>query len=269
MECGWGECRVREPFRFPNRGLAGYDLVFSLIMQFMGKLYLIPTPLGETASWDVALPAHNRSVLDEIDYFVVENIRTARRFLARSGIARPIDALTFAELNEHSHPEEVEGLLKPLLSEGKNIGLMSEAGLPCVADPGAWLVAVAHRHGVEVVPLVGPSSIMLALMASGANGQSFAFNGYLPVKPAERVKAIRAFERRIAAEGQSQIFIEAPYRNRKLFEDILTACAPQTRLCVACDVLEPGQLIGAKSVAEWKKSGAPAFDKRPAIFILF
>ena len=177
--------------------------------------------------------------------------------------------LTFAELNEHSHPEEVEGLLKPLLSEGKNIGLMSEAGLPCVADPGAWLVAAAHRHGVEVVPLVGPSSIMLALMASGANGQSFAFNGYLPVKPAERVKAIRAFERRIAAEGQSQIFIEAPYRNRKLFEDILTACAPQTRLCVACDVLEPGQLIGSKSVAEWKKSGAPAFDKRPAIFILF
>lgn len=235
----------------------------------MGKLFLIPTPLGDTASWDIALPAGNRKILDEIDYFVVENIRTARRFLARSGISRPIDTLTFAELNEHSRPEEVDSLLTPLLTEGRHIGLMSEAGLPCVADPGAWLVAVAHRHGVEVVPLVGPSSILLALMASGANGQSFAFNGYLPVKPADRVKAIRALERRIAVEGQTQIFIEAPYRNRKLFDDLIATCGAQTRLCVACDLLEPGQWIGTKSIAEWGKKGAPAFDKRPAIFILF
>ncbi len=235
----------------------------------MGKLYLIPTPIGETASWDTALPAGNRAIIDRIDHFVVENIRTARRFLARSGIGRAIDELTFAELNEHTPPEEVETLLDPLLKEDKNIGVMSEAGLPCIADPGALLVAAAHRRGVEIVPLVGPSSLTLALMASGANGQSFAFNGYLPVKPMERVKAIRHFEHRAHTEGQSQIFIEAPYRNRKLFDDLLTACAPQTRLCVACDLLEPGQYIRSQSIAAWKKNGAPAIDKRPAIFIIF
>lgn len=235
----------------------------------MGKLYLIPAPLGETAWWDTALPAGNRAVIDGIDHFVVENIRTARRFLARSGIRRAIDELTFAELNEHTPPEEVETLLDPLLKEGKNIGVMSEAGLPCIADPGALLVAAAHRHDVAVVPLTGPNSVTLALMASGANGQSFAFNGYLPVKPPERVKAIRRFEQRARSEGQSQIFIEAPYRNRKLFDDILAACSPQTMLCIACDLLEPDEYIRSQSVADWKRNGAPAFDKRPAIFILF
>lgn len=235
----------------------------------MGKLYLIPTPMGETASWDTALPAGNRAALDSITDFVVENTRTARRFLARSGINRAIDELTFTELNEHTRPEEVETLLLPLLKEGKNIGVMSEAGLPCIADPGALLVEAAHRHGVEIVPLVGPSSITLALMASGANGQSFAFNGYLPVKPPERVKAIRRFEQRAHSERQTQIFIEAPYRNRKLFDDITATCAPGTMLCIACDLLEPGQYIRSQNVAAWKKGGAPAIDKRPAIFIIF
>lgn len=225
--------------------------------------------MGETASWDTALPAGNRAVLDTLDCFVVENIRTARRFLARSGISRTIDELTFTELNEHTRPEEVEALLLPVLKAEKSIGVMSEAGLPCIADPGALLVAAAHRHQIEVVPLVGPSSITLALMASGANGQSFAFNGYLPVKQPDRGKAIRRFEARAHAEGQSQIFIEAPYRNVKLFEDILSACAPQTMLCIACDLLEPGQLIASRTVAQWKKSGTPDFNKRPAIFILF
>ena len=235
----------------------------------MGKLYLIPTPLGETASWDVALPAGNRAIIDRIDCFVVENTRTARRFLARCGLSRAIDEIVFAELNEHTPPEEVESLLGPLLKDGKDMGVMSEAGLPCVADPGALLVAAAHRHGAEVVPLAGPGSITLALMASGANGQSFAFNGYLPVKPQERIRAIRHFERRAQSEGQSQIFIEAPYRNRKLFDDMLAACASGTMLCVACDLLEPGQYVRSQSIGAWKKSGAPAFDKRPAIFILF
>lgn len=235
----------------------------------MGKLYLIPTPMGETASWDTALPAGNRAVIDSIQHFVVENIRTVRRFLARSGIGRAIDELTFVELNEHTPAEAVETLLAPLLKEGKNIGVMSEAGLPCIADPGALLVAAAHRHGVEVIPLVGPSSITLALMASGANGQSFAFNGYLPVKSPERAKAIRHFERRAHTERQSQIFIEAPYRNRRLLDDILTVCDPRTMLCVACDLLEPGQYVRSQNVAAWKKNGAPAIDKRPAIFIIF
>ncbi len=235
----------------------------------MGKLYLIPTPMGETASWEVALPAGNRAVLDRIDCFVVENLRTARRFLARSGLSRPIDALSFTELNEHTRPEEVEAMLDPLLREGRDIGLMSEAGLPCVADPGALLVAAAHRKGAEVVPLVGPNSMMLALMASGANGQSFAFNGYLPVKPPERIKAIRHFERRATAEGQTQLFIEAPYRNRRLFDDLLATCHPQTMLCIACDLLEPSQYIRSQRIEAWRGSTPPPFEKRPAIFVLF
>lgn len=235
----------------------------------MGKLYLIPTPMGETATWDVALPAANREAIDRIDCFVVENIRTARRFLARCGLNRPIDTLDFAELNEHTPVEAVEALLGPLLREGKNIGVMSEAGMPCVADPGAWLVAAAHRHGVEVVPLVGPNSILLALAASGANGQSFAFNGYLPVKPPERIKAIRHFERRALTDGQTQLFIEAPYRNRRLFDDIVATCDPRTMFGIACDLLEPDQYLRSLPVGEWKRVGAPMFDKRPTIFILF
>lgn len=225
--------------------------------------------MGDSAGWDVALPAGNRAVIDRIDCFVVENVRTARRFLARSGLSRPIDALCFAELNEHTPITEVDALLDPLLREGRDIGLMSEAGLPCVADPGALLVAAAHRKGVEVVPMVGPNSITLALMASGANGQSFAFNGYLPVKPAERVKAIRLFERRARGEGQSQIFIEAPYRNRRLFDDILNVCAPRTMLCLASDLLEPDQYVRSLSVEDWKRTPPPNLDKRPTIFILF
>lgn len=235
----------------------------------MGKLYLIPTPIGENASWDITLPAENRRLLDEIGYFVVENMRTARRFLARSGLRRPIDELVFTELNEHTPPEAVAPMLEPLLERGENIGVMSEAGLPCIADPGALLVAAAHRHGIEVVPLVGPNSITLALMASGANGQSFAFNGYLPVKAPERQRAIRRFERRAHEERQTQIFIEAPYRNRKLFDDLLAVCSAETHLCVACDLAEPDQYVRSQRIAEWKKSGAPLFEKRPAIFILF
>lgn len=235
----------------------------------MAKIYLIPTPLGPNADWNLALPAGNRAIINRIDYFVVENVRTARRFLARCKLDRAIDQLTFAELNEHTPPEEVEQLLTPLLNEGRNIGVMSEAGLPCVADPGALLVAAAHRKNIEVSPLSGPNSVTLALMASGANGQSFAFNGYLPVKPAERAQAIRRYERRAVTERQTQIFIETPYRNRKLFDELLAVCAPQTMLCVACDLLEPDAYIRSLSIGGWKKQGAPAIDKRPAIFILF
>lgn len=235
----------------------------------MGKIYLIPTPLGPNADWNAELPNTNQSIIDGIDYFVVENVRTARRFLARCNLTRAIDQLTFAELNEHTPMADVEQLLNPLLRDGKNIGVMSEAGLPCVADPGAWLVAAAHRRGIEVCPLCGPNSMTLALMASGANGQSFAFNGYLPVKPAERTQAIRRYERRALTERQTQIFIETPYRNRKLFDELVTVCGADTMLCVACDLLEPNQYIRSLSVGAWKKQGAPAIDKRPAIFILF
>lgn len=231
-----------------------------------GKLYLIPTPIGDRPVWDV-LPASNRTVIDSIDYFIVEDIRSARRFLSKAGISRPIDSLRFAELNEHTAPAEVSALFAPLLT-GTDAGVLSEAGLPGVADPGADAVALAHIHGIEVVPLVGPSSILLALMASGLNGQSFAFNGYLPVKPPERVKAIRFFERRALTEGQSQLFIEAPYRNVKLMEQLVQTLGAQTRLTVAVDLTAPGERIETRTAGEWRRCRLPEMNRRPAIFII-
>ncbi len=233
-----------------------------------GTLYLIPCPISdETAPWDV-LPAANRAVIDSLDYFIVENVRTARRFLAKAGIGRPIDTLEFRELNEHTTAgAAVEELIAPLL-QGRSAGVVSEAGVPGVADPGALAVEACHRRGIRVVPLVGPSSILLAVMASGLNGQSFAFNGYLPVKPPERAQAIRRFERRARAEGQSQLFIEAPYRNAKLMEELLRTLAPDTRLAVAMELTAPGQFIAAHPVAEWRRRKLPEMQKHPAIFII-
>jgi 16S rRNA (cytidine1402-2'-O)-methyltransferase len=202
-----------------------------------------------------------------IDYFIVENVRTARRFLSAAKIGRPIEELEFAECSEHTTEMEIVPLLKPVL-EGRDCGIISEAGLPGVADPGADVVAAAQRMGIEVVPLVGPSSILMALMASGQNGQSFAFNGYLPIKPADRAKAIKNFERRAVVEGQSQIFIEAPYRNDKLFGDMLSVLSPTTRLTVAVDITSPTQIIRTLSVAEWRKAPKPEMHKRPTIFII-
>ncbi len=234
-------------------------------MMAKGKLYMLPVPIGDTPVRDV-LPEANLRIIDTLEYFIVENTRSARRFLSRAGVSRPIDALRFAELNEHTPPAEVEGLLAPVLG-GADAGVISEAGVPGVADPGADVVALAHRHGIEVVPLVGPSSILLAVMASGLNGQSFAFNGYLPVRQPERGRAIRHFEKRARTEGQSQLFIEAPYRNLKLFEDFVNTCSGDTKLCIAADILQPNQLIRTASVREWK-GHAPDIHKRPAIFIL-
>ncbi|WP_288864371.1 SAM-dependent methyltransferase [uncultured Alistipes sp.] len=233
-----------------------------------GTLYLIPCPISEeTAPWDV-LPAANKAVMDGLDYFIVENTRTARRFLSKAGVARPIDELEFRELNEHTAAgREVEELIAPLLA-GRSAGVISEAGVPGVADPGALAVEACHRHGIRVVPLTGPSSIVLAMMASGLNGQSFAFNGYLPVKPPERAQAIRRLERRARSEGQSQMFIEAPYRNAKLMEQLLQVLAPATRLTLAMDLTAPGEFIATRTVEEWRRSWLPEMQKRPAIFIV-
>ena len=233
-----------------------------------GTLYLIPCPISdETSPWDV-LPAANRAVMDSLDYFIVENTRSARRFLSRAGVARPIETLEFRELNEHTVAgREVEELVAPLLA-GRSAGVISEAGVPGVADPGALVVEACHRRGIRVVPLVGPSSIILAVMASGLNGQSFAFNGYLPVKPPERAKAIRMFERRAAAEGQSQLFIEAPYRNAKLFEELLQILAAATRLTLAVDLTAPGGWVETRTVAQWRERPRPEINKHPAIFII-
>ncbi|MFI3286302.1 MAG: SAM-dependent methyltransferase [Rikenellaceae bacterium] len=233
-----------------------------------GILYLIPCPIADEGNvWDV-LPAANKTVIDSLDYFIVENTRSARRFLSKSKIANPIDSLEFVELNEHSHSGlEIEKMVDPI-SQGRSAGVISEAGVPGVADPGALVVEACHRRGIKVVPLVGPSSIIMAMMASGLNGQSFAFNGYLPIKPAERGKAIRNFERRAQNEGQSQLFIEAPYRNVKLVEQLFQTLAPKTRLTIAMDITAPQEYIVTQEVEKWRKTKLPELNKRPAIFII-
>lgn len=231
-----------------------------------GTLYMIPCPIGEGEVYDV-LPAANHAIIASIDTFIVENVRSARRFLSKAEIGKPIDSLLFTECNEHTAPEDIPAMIKPLL-EGINVGFISEAGVPGVADPGAEVAACCHSRGIRVIPLVGPSSILLALMASGQNGQSFAFNGYLPVKPPERGKAIRSLERRALAENQSQLFIETPYRNAKLFDELLSVLAPQTRLTVAADITAPDEFILTLPVLQWRSRPRPDINKRPAIFIM-
>ncbi len=231
----------------------------------MSNLYLIPTTLGET-SVEKVLPAEIMQVVRKLQYFVVENTRTARRHLKKMVPEIVIDDLDFKELNEHTEKKELELLLEPAF-RGFDIGILSEAGCPGVADPGADLVGLAHTKGIKVVPLVGPSSILLSLMASGLNGQNFAFIGYIPVKPAERAAAIRDLERTSGRDKQTQIFIEAPYRNTKLLEDLLSVCNGHTKLCIAVDLTMDSEFVVTKTVAEWKKR-IPELGKRPAIFLL-
>ena len=230
-----------------------------------GKLYLIPTPLGDNEPAEV-LPAGVIERACSLRVFVVEEIRTARRFLSKYGLRGHIAELEFHELNEHSSAADVEAL-GALFDRGEDVGLLSEAGLPAVADPGAELVALCHRRGVEVVPLVGPSSLMLALMASGLNGQSFAFCGYVPAKPEERRNALRALEKQSAAARRSQIIIETPYRNDSLLADMLQTFSPRTRLCIAADITLPSQFIRTDSIAGWR-SHVPEIGKRPCVFII-
>ena len=229
---------------------------------------MIPCPISdECAVWDV-LPKANLDVMNSLDYFIVENVRSARRFLSKAGIERRIEELEFVELNEHIRSaQDVERMLKPVLA-GRSAGVISEAGVPGVADPGADVVALAHRKGVRVVPLVGPSSILMAIMASGLNGQSFAFVGYLPVKEPERIKRLKELERRATAENQAQLFIEAPYRNIKLFDTMLKMLSPKLKLTVAVDITSPTEFIKTRTIEEWRKGGVPDMAKRPTIFLL-
>lgn len=244
-----------------------------------GLLYLIPSPIGDVAPREV-IPQSVLELLPKLNHFVVEELRTVRRYLSNAGLKGKIDSLNFYLLNEHTPKEQVEKYLQILLC-GEDVGLISEAGLPAVADPGAYLVELAQRADIKVVPLVGPSSLMMALMASGLNGQCFAFNGYLPVKEPDRSKEIKELERLSAKRGQSQIFIETPYRNERLLADFLQNCAPSTRLTVAADISLPTQFIKTKSIEEWRrvvaKGAAGAADtakggfvigKRPCVFIL-
>lgn len=230
-----------------------------------GKLYLIPSPLGENGPAEV-IPQPVLERLKDFRTFVVEETRTARRYLSKAGLKGHIGELEFHELNEHTSEAEVEGYLG-LFAGGNDVALISEAGLPAVADPGAQLVALAHRHGIEVIPAVGPSSLMLALMASGLNGQSFAFCGYLPAKTEERRGRLKAIEKVSSAHRQTQIFIETPYRNDSMLADILAVCNPGTRLCVAADITMPDAYIRTKSVGEWKREGL-TIGKRPCVFLL-
>lgn len=234
-----------------------------------GKLYLIPSPLGEYDPAQV-IPAPVMERLRSIRKYVVEEARTVRRYLSAAGLRGHIGELELRELNEHTQPSEIESLLS-LFSDPdgspSDVGLISEAGLPAVADPGTRLVALCHIHGIQVVPMVGPSSLMLALMGSGLNGQCFAFCGYLPAKTDERRKAIREIERRSSQLNQTEMFIETPYRNDSMMADLLAALQPKTRLCIAADITLQDETIMTRTVREWQKSPV-VIGKRPCVFLI-
>lgn len=224
-------------------------------------------PLGPDSDPKAVLPAATIEAAVSLRHFVAENARTARRFLTRLPLAVPIQQVQFEELNEHTRPEALPALLAPLLA-GADVGLVSEAGCPAIADPGAHLVALAHERGIPVVPLVGPSSILLALMASGLNGQAFAFHGYLPVESGARATRIRELEAASAASGATQAFIETPYRAEAMLAAVLAASDPSTRLSVAADLTLPGASVATRTVGEWRRRPAPALASRPAVFAL-
>jgi 16S rRNA (cytidine1402-2'-O)-methyltransferase len=229
-------------------------------------LYLIPTLLGDTPT-DKVLPSYNREVILGIRHFIVENVRTARRFLKQVDKSIDIDSLTFVELNKRTEEGEIEGMLKPL-EMGESVGVISEAGCPAVADPGADVVAIAQRKGLKVVPLVGPSSIILSVMASGFNGQSFAFNGYLPIEQEERIKCLRRLEQKVYSEDQTQLFIETPYRNSKMISDIVKACRPNTRFCIAAGLTTDNEYVKTMMVKDFKGQ-IPDLSKTPCVFLIY
>lgn len=229
-------------------------------------LFLFPTPIAD-GDINLSLPQKNLELLLECDYFVVEEIRTARRFLRKAGYNKNFDEVVFFELNEHTKEEDISEYLIPI-SQGNSIGLMSEAGLPCVADPGAMIVSMAQSKGIEIIPLVGPSSIMMSLMASGFNGQNFAFVGYLPIDKAQRAKRIKALETIAFKENQTQIFIEAPYRNNSMLESLISILNPNTKICVGVDIMLPTQNIISHTAQEWEKIKID-LHKRNTVFLLY
>jgi len=230
-----------------------------------GKLYLIPIPLGDNDPMEV-LPFTVQRAIESLDHYVVENEKTARRFIKKIAPEKPQPSLHLRTLNKHTEVQEHRSMIQPCL-EGISVGLMSEAGCPGVADPGAVIVKLAHELGIQVIPLVGPSSILLALMASGMNGQSFAFNGYLPIDKSEKKTTLKYWERLSLERNQSQLFIETPYRNNKLMDDLMQTLHPNTLLCVAADITLPTEYIKTLRIADWKRNKVD-LDKRPTLFIL-
>lgn len=231
-----------------------------------GTLYLIPVPLGPTPPQE-SLPANVLNVIRPLKHFVVEQAKTARAFLKAAGTDTPLQELQLTELNEHTKDDALDRLLAPLRN-GEDVGLLSEAGCPAVADPGANLVALAQKESIRVVPLIGPSSLLLALMASGLNGQRFAFQGYLPAKEADRTKTLCDLENESRKRQQTQLFIETPYRNRQMFDSILQSCRPGTRLAIATDLTLPGESVLTRTIAQWKKQTPPEIERRPTVFLL-
>ncbi len=230
-------------------------------------LYLLPVTLGNTEI-DNVLPSYNREIIRQIKFFIVENVRSARRFLKKVDRDINIDELTFYLMDKHTDAAKMASYLKPL-EEGNAMGVISEAGCPAVADPGADVVAVAQRKNLRVIPMVGPSSIIMSVMGSGFNGQSFAFNGYLPIEPAERTKRIKQLETRAYTEDQTQLFIETPYRNHKMLEELLRTCKPSTRLCIASGITCAEEYIHTHTIAEWKKIKLHDLSKIPTIFLIY
>ena len=230
-----------------------------------GKIYLIPSEMGEQ-TYEALFPEMNRTIISAVDWYIVENIRTVRRFIKKVCPDKDIDNTHFFEINKHAPDEQVDEMMRPLL-EGHDMGIVSEAGMPCIADPGNLVVAKAHQKGIRVIPLVGPNSIIMALIASGFNGQNFAFHGYVPIKD-ERKKKILQMESVALSTGQTQIFMETPYRNQQLFTELTTLLRPTTKLCIATDITLPTEDIKTRTMAEWKKH-SPEIQKRPSIFLLF
>lgn len=231
-----------------------------------GTLYLIPVPLGPTDPTHSLTPGV-LATIRPLGHFVVEQARSARAFLKAVGTERPLQELSLIELNEHTRNAALDALLTPLRA-GHDVGLLSEAGCPAVADPGADLVALAQRENIRVVPLIGPSSLLLSLMASGLNGQRFAFHGYLPAKDSDRRKALGELEQESHKRHQTQLFIETPYRNKAMFDAILQTCRPNTRLCVATELTQPGEWVRTRSISQWKKETPPDIERRPTVFLL-
>ena len=235
-----------------------------------GTLYLIPVTLGDdniAALLPASLPPDVIKIAQTLEHFVVESEKSARQFLSAIKTTKPVRELTLNLLNEHTLDKDVAALLAPLLA-GKDVGLMSDAGCPSVADPGARLVALAHQKGIRVVPLVGPSSILLSLMASGLNGQQFTFLGYLPVDKAQRVQKLKEIEKRAQTHHETQIFIETPYRNMHMLEAILSTCHANTRLCIASQISLPDEMIATKTISQWKQSKLPDLHKKPTVFLI-
>lgn len=232
----------------------------------LGSLFLIPTPLGEEIIFDKIFPSHNSEIVNSIDVFIAEDAKSARRFLKQIGFKKSFDEIIIHLLNEHSKDLDTRNYLDAAWL-GKNIGLLSDAGCPGIADPGASVVKMAHDKNIQVIPLIGPSSILLALISSGMNGQNFAFNGYLEREHHLLTKQLRELEKRAQQQNQTQLFIETPYRNSKMLETILQTCGSETRLCIACDVTLPSEFIKTRTLAGWKKN-LPDIHKRPAVFVL-